>query len=427
MDLIVIGLNLKTAPIDIREKISFSQIEILRALKEIKREKNLKESLILSTCNRTEFYAWVNTDNIDGEKYIKNFISYFKKINIPPNNQYFYSFNSEETVRHLFKVASGLDSMVVGESQIFGQVKEAYALSCEAKANGIILNKLLHWTFRVGKRVRAETEIGIGAISVSSIATKLAQKIFKDLAKHSVLQIGAGETGELTAQHLKEKNIGELYITNRTFNKARLLAEKLKAKAVPFENMREILKKVDVVISSTSSQEYLITIDSMKKIMNLRNHRPLFIIDISVPRDFDPKINEIDNVFLHSIDDLQEIVDKNLKKRKRAIPKVLTIIEEEMNNFFQWYRYLKVTPIIKSLQNKIEDVRLSELKKNKKYFKEQDWRNLDLITKSMMNKLFHITLVKIKEFNEDSQTGLVRLNTVREIFNLEEYLEDEDT
>ena len=193
--------------------------------------------------------------------------------------------------------------MVVGESQIFRQVKEAYALSCEAKANGIILNKLLHWTFRVGKRVRAETEIGIGAISVSSIAAKLAQKIFKDLAKHSVLQIGAGETGELTAQHLKGKEIGELYITNRTFKKATLLAEKLKAKAVPFENMREILKKVDVVISSTSSQEYLITIDSMKKIMNLRNHRPLFIIDISVPRDFDPKLNKISNVSLHSIDD----------------------------------------------------------------------------------------------------------------------------
>ncbi|MFQ6082864.1 MAG: glutamyl-tRNA reductase [Candidatus Aminicenantia bacterium] len=426
MDLIVTGLNHKTAPIEFREKISFSQSEILNALKEIKKEKNLKESLILSTCNRTEFYVWVNTDKINGEKYIKNFISNFKKINIPTNNQYFYTFKSEDTVRHLFKVASGLDSMIVGESQILRQVKEAYTLSCEAKANGIILNKLLHWTFRVGKKARAETEIGIGAVSVSSAVTELAQKIFKDLTKHSALLIGAGETGELTAQHLKEKEIGELYITNRTFKRAEVLAEKLNAKAAPFKNMEEIFKKVDVIVSSTSSQEYIITADYMKKIMNLRNHRPLFIIDISVPRDFDPKINKIYNVFLHYIDDLQKIVDKNLEKRKSEIPKVLTIIEEEIEKFFQWYRSLKITPIIKSLQKKIEDIRISELKKNKKYFKEEDWGNLDLLTKSMMNKLLHVTLIKIKEFNEDSQMGLLRLDTVREIFNLEEYLENEE-
>ncbi|MCP2520115.1 glutamyl-tRNA reductase [SCandidatus Aminicenantes bacterium Aminicenantia_JdfR_composite] len=426
MDLIVTGVNHKTAPIEFREKISFSRSEILNALKEIKKENSLKESLILSTCNRTEIYGCVNTNEVNGEEYIKNFIRKFKKIDTSTNNQYFYTLNSEEAVRHLFKVASGLDSMIVGESQILGQVKEAYALSCEAKANGIILNKLLHWTFRVGKRARTETEIGIGAVSVSSAATELAQKIFKDLSKRSALLIGAGETGELTAQHLKEKEIGELYITNRTFKKAEVLARKLKAKAIPFENMEEIFKRVDVIISSTSSKEYLITADYMKKIMNFRNYQPLFIIDISVPRDFDPKINKIYNVFLHCIDDLQKIVDKNLEKRKGEIPKVLAIIEEEVKKFFQWYRSLKVTPIIKGLQRKIEEIRISELKKNRKYFKEEDWKNLELLTKSMMNKLFHITMIKIKEFNEDSQMGLLRLDTVREIFGLEEYLENEE-
>jgi glutamyl-tRNA reductase len=426
MDLIVIGVNHKTAPIEFREKVSFSQSEILSALKEIKKENSLKESLILSTCNRTEIYGCINTNRINGEKYIKNFIMNFKKIDISTNNQYFYTFNSEDAVRHLFKVASGLDSMIVGESQILRQVKEAYALSCEAKANGIIINKLLHWTFRVGKRARTETEIGIGAVSVSSAATELAQKIFKDLSKRAALLIGAGETGELTAQHLKEKEIGELYITNRTFKKAQILAEKLKAKAVPFENMKEIFKKVDIIISSTSSKEYLVTTDYMKKIMNFRNYQPLFIIDISVPRDFDPKINKIYNVFLHCIDDLQKIVDKNLEKRKSEIPKILAIIEEEVKKFFQWYKSLKIAPIIKSLQRKIEDIRISELEKNKKYFREEDWENLELLTKSMMNKLFHVTMIKIKEFNEDSQMGLLRLDTVREIFNLKEYLENEE-
>lgn len=426
MELIVTGLNHKTAPVEIREKVSFSPPETIHALKEFKKKSPVLENLILSTCNRTEFYTCMRIGQSEGEKLIQKFLRECKNLPVPLRNNYFYTFRGEDMVRHLFEVVSGIDSMIVGENQILGQVKNAYHLCCEARANGVILNRLFHWAFRVGKRARTETDIGIGAVSVSSAATELAQKIFKDLSKHSALLIGAGETGELTAQCLRDREIRELYITNRTHNRAENLAQRLQAIAVEFSKVDETLANVDVVISSTSSEEYIVTFESMKRIMALRDFRPLFIIDISVPRDFDPRICKIYNVFLHSVDDLQKIVDKNLERRKEEITKVLSIIGEESANYMKWLKTLRITPIIKSLQEKLETIRIAELDRSRKNFRKEDWVNLDLLTKSMVKQIVNLSLMKIKEFNEDSQLGLMRLDTVREIFRLEEHLEDDE-
>jgi len=424
MELLVTGLNHTTATIDVREKLNFSYPETINLLKELHKQPAVREALLLSTCNRTELYAYMNGGN--GEEFIQGFMIHVKNAKIPSQTNLFYTFHKMEAVRHLFEVAAALDSMVVGENQILGQVKNAYQLCCEAKTNGIIMNKLFHWAFRVGKRARTETEIGTGAISVSSVAVELAQKIFKDLSRHSALLIGAGETGKLTAQCLRERGIRDLYIGNRTLKKAEDLAVVLNAEAVLFSAIPETLANVDVVIGSTGSRERIVTADLTKKIMAKRNHRPLFIIDISVPRNFDPAIDRLHNVFLYSIDDLKTIIDKNIKKRKAEIDKVRGIIDEESNNFLQWQNTLRVAPIIRGLQKRIDDIRIEALENNKKQFKREDWKNLDLLTKSMMKRLIRMPLLKIKEYNEDSQFGMMRLDTVREIFQLEDYLDDED-
>ncbi|MEW6455152.1 MAG: glutamyl-tRNA reductase [Acidobacteriota bacterium] len=420
MDLITIGVNHKTAPLDIREKLVFSSSEIFESLKEIKKEKNLiKESSILSTCNRTELYLVTTSLRAEVIDYIFNFIYLKKGINLLIDEKISYILNLEQSIKHIFEVASGLDSMAVGENQILGQIKQAYSLSCQAGTNGIILNKLFHNSFRVGKRVRSETDIGSGVVSVSSIAVEMAQKIFKDISSHPSLLIGAGETGELTAQLLKEKGIKKLFIANRTFSKAEDLAKKMEAEAIPFDKITEILNKVDIVISSTGSAEPIIILDQMKSIMNFRNHRPIFIIDIAVPRDFEPEINKLYNVFLYSIDDLQTISDKNLARRFAEIPKAEAIIEEEVKKFFSWFRSLKVSPLIQKLKEKVEHIRNAEIQKNKKYFKEENIEMLDIFAKSLVNKILHGPMTKIKEFNEDSEIGLLRLDTIREIFELE--------
>jgi glutamyl-tRNA reductase len=426
MELIVTGLNHNTATVELRERFAFSPSESAVLLKKLQAHTIVREALLLSTCNRTELYACLNETGGGGSEFIRNFIIREKKMEVSPQEDIFYTQREIEAVRHLFAVVAGLDSMVVGENQILGQVKTAYHLCCEEKANGIIMNKLFHWAFRVGKRARTETEIGYGAVSVSSVAVELAQKIFKDLSNHSALLIGAGETGSLTARCLCERRIRELYISNRTLKKAEELAGELQAKVVPFEKIDQTLTHVDVVISSTASRAYIITAELMKKIMAQRNHRPLFIIDISVPRNFDPEIDRVHNVFLYSIDDLETIIGKNIEKREAEIVKVRQIIDEESNNYLQWRNTLRVTPIIRDLQKKIDDIRVETLENNKRQFKKEDWKNLDLLTKSMMKRLIRMPLLKIKEYNEDSQFGMMRLDTVREIFQLEDNLENED-
>lgn len=417
MALVVAGINHKTAPIHIREKLNFNEEEVKNILSTLKNDPYFKEALIPSTCNRTEFYFVCENLEPFAEKFYK-FISGLCDLDMKQLQKVTYTYYEEDAVNHIFRVSSGLESMMVGENQILGQVKNAYTLACMQNTNGAVINKLLHHSFRTGKRVRSETDIGKGAVSISSAATELALKIFSDIADKEVLLIGSGETGKLTASNLINRGIKKLYIINRTYERAVKLAKSLGATPLKWEDLIDTLYSVEIVISCTGARDRIIDIQSMKTVMSKREYKPLFIIDIAIPRDFDPEIDNLTNVFLHSIDDLKEIAEHNLIKRKAEIPKAENIIMHETKKFMKWYTTNKVSPLIIDLQRKVEEIRVKELEKNKNRFREEDWNNIDLLTRSIIKKIIKLPLLKIKEYTEDTKYGKLRLETVRDIFQL---------
>ena len=418
MDLIVIGMNHTTAPVEIRERAAFSEEQAGQALALIKKDNVLFESMILSTCNRTEVYG-VSSPEKNPEEYVLDLLNKTKDVDYFNDSRYYYVYRGFDAVSHLFRVVSGLDSMVVGETQIFGQVKDAYKMSFESETTDIYLNKLLHWSFRAGKRVRTETLVGTGAVSVSLAACELASKIFTELNNRKALLIGAGETGELSAKHLIEKGIGEFYITNRTYEKTEEVAWKLGGIAVPFDEYEDIIKIVDIIISTTGSPEPLVDYDKIKRCMNARNNKPVFIIDIAVPRDFSTEIKEIENVFLHDIDDLKVIVDKNVEKRKSEIPKAEKIIKSEADSFIEWNDSLAAAPTIKMLFERFENIRKSELEHHKKKFVKKDWEQLEMFTRHFVQSLLHNPVNKLKETNKNVHSKLRILEAIREVFDLQ--------
>jgi len=313
-----------------------------------------------------------------------------------------------------------MDSMVLGEPQILGQLKSAYRISVEAGTTGAILNRLMNHAFTVGKRVRTETALGAGAVSVAYAAVELAQKIFHDLSKNAVLLIGAGETGELTAKHLREKGIGKLFITNRTFSRAKDLAEKLNGNALEFSQMHQVFHKVDIIIGATTTPEYLIRPEDLKTVLSKRRARPLFLIDLGVPRNFDPSLNKLEWIFLSDIDALEHIITQNIKKRQQEIPKAEKIISEEVEKFLEWQKGLQVTPTIISLREKIEKIRQKELKKYKNKLSETELRSADLISRAIVNKILHFPMVHLKKIGNGTPDSLLKIDVVREIFGLED-------
>ncbi|MFP4380008.1 MAG: glutamyl-tRNA reductase [Candidatus Sumerlaeia bacterium] len=426
MDLIVTGLSHKTAPLETRERFAFSPDETTRFLKALRREEGVREALLLSTCNRTELYACVKREDLDRARFLQDYLLAAKSVEDLNPESVFYSHNESYAVDHLFAVTSGLESMALGENQIFGQVKDAYHYSCEARANGVIINKLFHWAFRVGKRARTETKISAGAVSISSAAVELAQKIFKDLSRHTALLIGAGETGELTAESLKEKGVKRIIVTNRTYSRAEELAAKIGGEAIEWDRRAAAMEQADLVVSSTAARESILTPEEVKEIMGRRNHCSLMIIDIAVPRDFDPAIGKIYNVFLQSIDDLQAIIDKNLQKREGEAAKVRAIVHEEREKFLKWHRTLRLKPVITGLRNQFDEMREAEIDRQAKKLDPESREAIDKITRAFMNKILNQPMRKLREFNEDSQIGMARLDTVREVFGLEELPEIED-
>ena len=414
-----IGLNYKSSPLKLREQLYFSKIEIRELLNSIKQDKIIQEALILSTCNRTEFYT-LSDDGTDVTNYINSLLIKYKNIKLKENRDYLYIYLDIDAIRHLMSVATGIDSMVLGEPQIFGQVKEAYKLACDCSSNGPFLNKLLHLTFRIGKQARINTRIGYGSVSVSYVAIESVKKFYADLAKYSALLIGAGDTGKLVTKHIVDAGIGKLFITNRTISKAKELASQFQGKIIPFNKMKNIMTKVDLVISSTSSPDYIITKNEMKDIMSQCSHRPLFIIDIAVPRDFDPEIGKLNNVFLKNIDDLQKIADKNLEKRKKEIPKVQAIIENGIKSFLDWQKTYKLNPVIKSLIEKMENIRKEEIEKNKNLLSKQELKRLNIISKNIIKKILHSPINKLKELKDDIYHGKTKLELITELFDLKD-------
>lgn len=332
MNFQILGISHKTAPIQLRERISFSDENICLALKTLKNLNSIKECVILSTCNRMEIYAMVK-DISAGFKDMQNFICDFHSIQEEEIKNHVYVYVNLEAVRHLFRVASSLDSMVIGEPQILGQVRDAYNKARECKSIGENLERFFKEAIRVGKMVRLQTKIGYGAVSVGSVAVQLADRIFKNFKGKKVLIIGTGKIGELIIKKLHSNGLNTILVTNRTFEKALQLAENFDGKAVRFEEIAHAIIEADILINSTGASDFIIKKEEIKQIMHQRNYRPLFLIDLSVPRNIDPQVAEIKNVHLYNIDDLTQIVDENLNIRLKEVNKAEQIIQKELLPF----------------------------------------------------------------------------------------------
>ena len=409
------GLNHRTAPLEVRELLAVTEDRVGEAVDALKR--HVGQGVILSTCNRSEVYTLGLDESL--EERVKSFITTFLGVTQEKVESYLYSYQDEECVEHLFRVASGLDSMILGESQILGQVKNAFAM---ATANGAIhgpLSRLFHQSFRVGKRTRRETEIGRNALSVSRACVELARRILGEIRNLRVLVIGVGDAGNLAAKALRDSGVSQLLVTNRTQWRAEELAGELGGEAVPFEDMDSYLGKVDVVISSTGSPGYVLSKTDIEEAMEHRRDGPLFLIDIAVPRDIEPTANELDDVFLHDIDDLETLSEANQLEREREAERAQAIVTQEVDRFMKWWRSLDVVPTITTLRQKGEEIRKQEvgriLKRLKGRLSPKEEERLEAMSRAIVKKLLHHPTTLIKELRSPRHTQLAR-----ELFDLPE-------
>ncbi|MBW2595371.1 MAG: glutamyl-tRNA reductase [Deltaproteobacteria bacterium] len=399
MSIILLGINHRSAPLNIRERLSLSCGEEGKVFEELKNIPRVREVMYLSTCNRVEALVNMGEAGADVEK-LKAFITSHGNLSPEEMEKCLYVYRDEDAVRHLFRVASSLDSMIMGEPQILGQVKEAYRLCVKQKTSGVILNKLLHHAFSVAKRVRTETTIANNAVSVSFAAVKLAKKIFGTLDRKTVLLTGAGEMAQLAARHLMDDGVDRIIFTNRTYENAVRLANDFHGLPVEFELLGEKLGDVDMVISSTGSTEYIISRDMVAAALRRRKNRLMFLIDVAVPRDIDPAAGEIDNVYLYDIDDLQGVVDENMETRLGEARKAEAIIDEEVAGFSGWYATLEVVPTIVDLKSKAGDIIKEEMEKSHSWMKDlggEERENIDILVNSVVNKILHDPVVGLKE------------------------------
>ena len=421
MELLVVGLNHNTAPIEIRECLAFSEDKVEEALAKVHALPSIKENMIVSTCNRVEVYA--ATRETEKAIYdVKDFLSRYHGVSLKDFEKSLYTHVGEEAVRHIFRVASSLDSMVLGEPQILGQIKGAYDSSQQVNTSGLILHRLLHRAFHVAKRVRTETKIAISAVSVSSAAVELAKKIFGTLEKKTVLLIGAGEMCELAARHLVSGGVEKILVANRTYERAVSLAQEFRGEAIPFEEMGMGLKKTDIVLSATNSPQYLIGHDQITKVMKDRKQKPIFFIDIADPRDIEPKVGDIGNVYLYNIDDLQKVANENIKDRQKEAQRAEAIVQDEVTKFVNWYRSLDVTPTLVALRKKFEDIRKKELEKTLSLhpdLSDKEKRSLEALTSAIINKILHTPITLLKQTNEEAMADLY-LDALHALFGLPE-------
>jgi glutamyl-tRNA reductase len=405
LDIVLVGLNHKTAPIDIRECLAFSAEKLEEANAQARTLPFLKETMILSTCNRVEIYA-VAQDPGRSVGELKKYLSAFHGYPLEKFEQSLYSPVGEEAVKHVFRVASSLDSMVVGETQILGQLKDAYETASRNKTAGPILHRLLPLAFHVAKRVRTETKIGNRGVSVSSVAVELARKIFETLEGKTALLIGAGEMIELATQHLVADGVRKVLVANRTHERALLLAEKFGGEAIPIDRMGKGLALADIVISATNSRDYILRYDQMARVMKERKQAPIFLIDIADPRDVEPRVNDLENVYLYNIDHLQQAAGDNIRDREKEAQKAESIVETEVGEFVRWYRSLALTPTIVALRRKFEEIRAKELGKALSHMpnlQEKERKLLEGLTSAIVNKILHPPVSRLKTVQDETQ------------------------
>ena len=425
MNLAAVTINHHTAPVELREALHLSAEEIAGFVQDAK-GKLFNEGLIISTCNRTEIYG-IPVDNKVDYNQIQKFLVNKKCVsNVKPEN--FRNYTSNAAVKHLFSVIAGIDSLLIGDNQIYHQVKDSFQLADELMFTGYLTKRLFDAAIKTGKRAISETEISEGAVTVSYAAVQLIEKIFSSLNKKSALVIGVGETGEIAAKHLKERGIGKLSITNRTIERAEKIAEKLGARILPFNTFKNYMHEYDIILSATSSTELILTKEDIKNSMKRRSYSPVILMDIAIPRDIEPTAKEIDYVFYHDIDSLNIIVEQNLNKRRDEIPKVEKIIDEETAAFFNWFNSLEVAPAIKSLREHFELIRAEEVGKNINRFSNEDREKLEIITKRIINKILHQPTVELKRISEQGQNSndaAVKISILKDLFGINNIDEEE--
>lgn len=419
MSILVVGLNHKSAPVEIREKLAFDTNSISTALSMFLQKYQNAEAVILSTCNRVEMYVSSLEDSIKVED-VLSFLADFHTIELNYLSQYMYHYKDDRAVVHLFFVTASLDSMVLGESQILSQVKEAYTMAAREEATGKILNQLFQQALNVAKIVHTRTSIGKRKVSISSAAVEFAEKIFQDFTGKIVLVVGAGEMCELLLKHLYEEGARTFIVANRTFERAQELASEYHGQAIKYELLAEYLEKADIVISSTSAPHYVIHADQVKEAIKHRRGNPMFLIDIAVPRNIEPEIANIDNVYLYNIDDLQSVVSQNIDERNKEVEKCRVLIEEEVEHFMARLEEMKIEPAITHLRNHFHTIgkeELDRLKPKLKNVDNGDWEQVIYTMERTINKLLHHP-AKVAKQEAKNGGGYRYVETIKKLFGI---------
>ncbi|HEY3025837.1 MAG TPA: glutamyl-tRNA reductase [Pyrinomonadaceae bacterium] len=422
MSIVLVGLNHKTAPIEVREQLAFSDKACELSLRALVDGEVLREGLIVSTCNRVEVLTSIGNGFLDeGTTRITNFLSESRSLPQDYFREHLYSHVDDQAVRHMFRVASSLDSMVIGEPQVLGQVRRAYSVAVEAGTTGRVLNRLIHHALRVAKRVRTETGIAASAVSISFMAVELGRKIFNSLAGHTVLLVGAGEMAELAARHLVNAGASDLMVANRSDKTARKLANEFGGKAVDYASLADHLASADIVICSTAAPDYVVTQDMARQMLEKRRNRPSFLIDISVPRNIDPAVGELPNLFVFDIDDLEAVVSSNIREREREAERAELIVDSEVMQFQQALRALDIGPTLGALRRKLHDIAKCEMERQRNRLGQlspEQEHAIEGLLASTVNKISHPLLSHLRRSYDTSEEETLR--EWRDLFGLDE-------
>lgn len=419
MQVILLGVSHRTAPVELRERLDFSSRDLGAAVQALALRPSAAESVVLSTCNRSEIYV-VSSDPARAREEVAAFLGEYHDLPQSAVTPHLFTHDNEAAARHLFRVAAGLDSLVVGEPQILGQVKDAFQAALEHHRTGPLLSKLFHWSFLVGKRVRAETALGEGAVSISFAAVALARKIFGQLNGRRVLVVGAGEISTLTAQHLRTSGVGEIVVTSRTAPNADTLAASVNGRSIPWDDLAQGVATADIVVTATGSQRPIISRAQIEAVTGRHRRDPLFIIDIAVPRDVEASVGDIEQVFLYNVDDLQSIVQENLSRRSSEVARAEAIVSEELAKFAAWLRSRGAVPTIVALRERFERIRRSELHRldGKLAGLPPDGRaKVDEVTRLIVEKLLLEPTEQLKAL-PDEETQVAYTEAINRLFRL---------
>ncbi len=419
MNLILVGINHRTAPVEVRERMNIEESRLAAAVSDLAHREGIVEGMILSTCNRVEVITNAQND-VEPEPILRRFLSDYHRCDLSPFERYFYWHRQQEAVRHLFRVASSLDSMILGEPQILGQVKQAYAIARQVGALKGTLNQVVNQSLAVARKVRRETALGTAAVSVSYAAVELAKKIFGSLSGKTIYLLGAGKMSELAAKHLLRSGASAIWVSNRTYQRAVELAAAFHGTAIPFEQLFEFVNMADIVISSTGAPGYIVRKEEAERLLTARKNRPIFFVDIAVPRDIDPAVNELDNAFVYDIDDLEQVVEANKKQRQREAVWAEEIVQQEVQKMMRRLASRDIAPTIRALEERLNHIREDEterLRGRLSTLSPEQREAVDALTRGILNKILHGPITELKGGAGRPEHGAL-VELIRKIFGV---------